>query len=62
MIDDAPPDGWLPGLADRDGQGVISTHFRNPRRPTARELQMMDWYGDRVADVLAAGPGGPAWR
>jgi hypothetical protein len=41
-------------LVDPTGRlrGVISTHFRRPRRPSGRELQIMEWYADRVAAAV----------
>jgi hypothetical protein len=33
--------------------GVISTHFRLPHRPSATELLLIGWYGERIGDVVA---------
>ena len=33
-------------------RGVISTHFRYPRQPADRELQLIAWYGERLAAAL----------
>lgn len=33
--------------------GVISTHFRNPHRPSDLTLGLMDWYADLVAGAVA---------
>jgi hypothetical protein len=35
----------LTGYADRQ-IGVVSTHFRRPRRPSVRDLQLMELYAD----------------
>lgn len=41
-------------LADADGRviGVISTHFREPHRPSDLTLDLMDWYGSLVANAI----------
>lgn len=33
--------------------GVISTHFRDRHRPSETELQLIDWYGERLGAALA---------
>jgi GAF domain-containing protein len=33
--------------------GVISTHFREPHRPSTRELHLMDWFAEYIAAALA---------
>jgi PAS domain S-box-containing protein len=42
-------------LFDRAGQplGVFSTHFRQPHRPTERELRLTDLYARQAAEVIA---------
>ena len=43
-------------LADAEGRilGVISTHFRQPHRPSDLTLGLMGWYGELVARAIAA--------
>jgi GAF domain-containing protein len=38
-------------LIDGTGRlrGVISTHFRQPHRPAARDMQLMQWFGEHIA-------------
>jgi len=33
--------------------GVLSTHFRNPHRPSERDLRLTDFYAQQAADVIA---------
>ena len=42
-------------LVDPSGRvrGVVSTHFRQSHCPCHRDLQLMQWYGERVAAALA---------
>jgi GAF domain-containing protein len=41
-------------VAGRDGSlvAVVSTHFREPHRPSSRELLLFGWYVDQVGDVF----------
>jgi PAS domain S-box-containing protein len=41
-------------LTSRDGEvlGVLSAHFRNPRHPSERSMQMVDLYARQAADFL----------
>jgi PAS domain S-box-containing protein len=41
-------------LASRDGEplGMISTHFREPHRPTDHELRFLDLYATQAADLI----------
>jgi hypothetical protein len=32
--------------------GVLSTHFRRPHRPSARDLLLIEWYVEQVGDVV----------
>jgi GAF domain-containing protein len=32
--------------------GVVSTHYRTPRRASRQELMLADWYADRIASAL----------
>ena len=42
-------------LLSRNGEllGMISTHFRNPHRPSEHELRLFDLYARQAADVIA---------
>jgi GAF domain-containing protein len=42
-------------LIDKTGRvcGVVSTHYRRAHRPSVLELQLMEWYGERVGAALA---------
>jgi hypothetical protein len=42
-------------VAGRDGSlvAVVSTHFREPHRPSSRDLLLFGWYVDQVGDVFA---------
>ncbi|MEY3300081.1 MAG: hypothetical protein RLZZ597_3341, partial [Cyanobacteriota bacterium] len=42
-------------LLDRQGDvlGVLSTHFRQPHRPSERELRILDLYGRMVSQMIA---------
>ncbi|MEB3294702.1 MAG: chemotaxis protein CheB [Synechococcales bacterium] len=42
-------------LLSRQGEilGVLSTHFRQPHRPSERELRMLDLYGRMVSEMIA---------
>ncbi len=44
-------------LVDPTGRvrGVISTHYRHPHRPGSRDLQLMQWYAERVGAALPIG-------
>ena len=44
-------------LIDREGRlrGILSTHFREPHRPSARELLLIGWYADEIAGAVAPG-------
>lgn len=33
--------------------GVISTHFRDRHRPSPAQMQLIDWYGERIGAALA---------
>jgi hypothetical protein len=33
--------------------GVISTHFRNRHHPSPAQMQLIDWYGERIGAALA---------
>src|ERR1700721_914472 len=41
-------------LISRSGQlvGMFSTHYRNPRRPTDRELRLLDVLSRQAADLI----------
>jgi hypothetical protein len=39
-------------------RAVISTHFRNPHRPSELDAPIMAWYAENVALVLADDPRG----
>jgi PAS domain S-box-containing protein len=44
-------------LVERDGGrpiGMLSTYFRNPKRPSEHELRLTDAYACQVADLIAA--------
>jgi PAS domain S-box-containing protein len=43
-------------LFDRKGEplGVLSTHFRQPHRPSERELRMTDLYARQAAEMIVA--------
>jgi len=49
-------------LADYAGRliGMVSTHHRNPHRPSGADLQVMQLYGDFAGEVLARQLGTPA--
>jgi len=49
-------------LADYAGRliGMVSTHHRNPHRPSGADLQIMQLYGDFAGEVLARQLGTPA--
>jgi GAF domain-containing protein len=32
--------------------GVVSTHFRRPHRPSARDLLLIEWYVERIAGAI----------
>ncbi len=42
-------------LADSDGRlvGMVSTYFREPGRPAARDLRIMELYGDLAGEAIA---------
>lgn len=42
-------------LADSDGRlvGMVSTHFREPGSPSARDLRIMELYGDLAGEAIA---------
>jgi GAF domain-containing protein len=42
-------------MIDDEGRlrGVISTHFRETHRPSARDLELLAWFAERVATALA---------
>lgn len=42
-------------LLDRQGQvlGVLSTHFREPHRPSERELRILDLYARMVSEMIS---------
>jgi GAF domain-containing protein len=48
-------------LVGPDGRvwGIVSTHFRGTRELPARDLQLMEWYGEHVGAVLARQAGAP---
>jgi hypothetical protein len=41
-------------LVDGSGRliGIISTHFRRPHRPSARELLLMEWYVEQIGAAV----------
>ena len=43
-------------LFDRNGEllGMLSTHFRQPHRPSERELRMTDLYARQAAEIIGA--------
>lgn len=45
-------------LVDPTGRvrGVISTHYRHPHRPGSRDLQLIQWYAERVGAALGNRP------
>lgn len=49
-------------LADYAGRliGMVSTHHRNPHRPSGTDLQIMQLYGDFAGELLARQLGTPA--
>jgi PAS domain S-box-containing protein len=51
-------------LFDRAGQPLVvfSTHFRQPHRPTERELRLTDLYARQAAEVIALGQAEQALR
>lgn len=42
--------------------GVISTHFRDRHCPSAAEMALIDWYGERIGAALAGLQHDPAGR
>lgn len=42
-------------IVDRSGRlhGVISTHFRDRHRPSPAQMQLIDWYSERIGAALA---------
>lgn len=49
-----------PLIDDHDRlRGIISTHFRQPHRPGAQDLQIMAWYGELTARALTAQQSAP---
>ena len=49
-------------LADHAGRliGMVSTHFRRPRRPSGTDLRIMELYGDNAGEALTRYLGAPA--
>jgi len=49
-------------LTDYAGRliGMVSTHFRRPGRPPARDLRIMELYGDAAGEAIARHLGAPA--
>jgi hypothetical protein len=45
-------------IADPAGclYGVISTHFRDPHRPPPQQMQLINWYSERIGAALARHP------
>src|SRR5262249_33497094 len=43
-------------IIDRDGRllGILSTHFRRPRRASREELLLAEWYANRIGVALRA--------
>jgi GAF domain-containing protein len=41
-------------LIDGSGRlmGIVSTHFRRPHRPSARDLLLMEWYVEQIGAAL----------